>query len=122
MISVLIPCYNEKNTISEIVDRILKVKEIDIEIIIIDDNSKDGTKDIIENNLASKTALTQSYKLIPIAFIVRLRSSDCNVGNESETMGFKFPLAMLCNNIFILFPLYYLHTSSIILHLPSFPL
>ena len=56
MISVLIPCYNEKNTISEIVDRILKVKEIDIEIIIIDDNSKDGTKDIIENNLASKVS------------------------------------------------------------------
>ena len=45
-----------KNTISEIVDRILKVKEIDIEIIIIDDNSKDGTKDIIENNLASKVS------------------------------------------------------------------
>ena len=56
MISVLIPCHNEKNTISEIVDRILKVKEIDIEIIIIDDNSKDGTKDIIENNLASKVS------------------------------------------------------------------
>ena len=54
MISVLIPCYNEKNTISEIVDRILKVKEIDIEIIIIDDNSTDGTKDVIENNLTSK--------------------------------------------------------------------
>ena len=55
-LSIIIPCYNEKNTISEIVDRILKVKEIDIEIIIIDDNSKDGTKDIIENNLASKVS------------------------------------------------------------------
>ena len=39
MISVLIPCYNEKNTIEEIVNRINNLENLSLEIIIIDDNS-----------------------------------------------------------------------------------
>ena len=56
LISVLIPCYNEKRTIEEIVNRIIELKNIDLEIIIIDDNSNDGTKNILEDNLRGKVS------------------------------------------------------------------
>ena len=46
LISVLIPCYNEKNTIEKLVNKILNLKNLEIEIIIIDNNSNDGTKEI----------------------------------------------------------------------------
>jgi len=35
LISVLIPCYNEKNTIEEIVNRINELEKLNLEIIII---------------------------------------------------------------------------------------
>lgn len=50
-ISVVIPVYNEKNTIREIYERIKKV-ELNKEIIIVDDCSTDGTRDIINDFLA----------------------------------------------------------------------
>ncbi len=46
-ISVVVPVYNERNTIEELLDRIIKVK-INKEIIIVDDGSKDGTLEIIK--------------------------------------------------------------------------
>ncbi|OGR51977.1 MAG: glycosyl transferase [Elusimicrobia bacterium RIFCSPLOWO2_02_FULL_39_32] len=46
LLSVLIPVYNEKNTILEILKRI-KAVNIPKEIIVIDDNSDDGTKDLL---------------------------------------------------------------------------
>lgn len=46
-ISVVVPVYNEKHTIEELLDRIIKVK-INKEIIIVDDGSKDGTLEIIK--------------------------------------------------------------------------
>lgn len=45
-ISVVIPVYNEKNTIKEIIKRV-KATELVSEIIIVDDGSLDGTKDIL---------------------------------------------------------------------------
>ena len=56
MLSVLIPCYNEKDTIELIIDKILNLKNIDKEIIIIDDNSIDGTKDILKNKIENKVS------------------------------------------------------------------
>ena len=56
LISVLIPCFNERNTIEEIVNRIIKLENIDLEIIIIDDNSNDGTKEILEDKIKSKVS------------------------------------------------------------------
>lgn len=54
-LSIIIPCYNEKNTIKKILD---EVKNVDLgktqkEIIVVDDGSKDGTRKIL-TNLASK--------------------------------------------------------------------
>lgn len=54
MISVIIPCYNESKTIEIIIDKILAIKEFDIEIIIIDDFSSDGTIEILKTKIAKK--------------------------------------------------------------------
>tara|TARA_B100000900_G_C20351087_1_gene622340 strand:+ start:72 stop:758 length:687 start_codon:yes stop_codon:yes gene_type:complete len=50
-VSVLIPCFNEKNTIEKIVDRINNLENINLEIIIIDDNSNDGTTEILKSKI-----------------------------------------------------------------------
>ena len=54
MISVIIPCYNEAKTIELIVERVLAIKQYDLEIIIIDDFSNDGTTEILKTKLTSK--------------------------------------------------------------------
>ena len=46
-ISVIIPVYNEKKTINEILEKVLKLK-LDLQIIIVDDFSNDGTTEIIK--------------------------------------------------------------------------
>ena len=53
-ISIIIPCYNEAQTIEILVNKILNIKDLNYEIIIIDDASNDGTKKIIENKLRDK--------------------------------------------------------------------
>ena len=52
-ISVIIPCYNEKNTIIQLID-ILNNLQINKKIILVDDYSNDGTREIIETNLTNK--------------------------------------------------------------------
>ncbi len=54
MLTVLIPCYNEKHTILEVIDRVLKVKIIKLEIIVIDDGSIDGSSDILKKYVVGK--------------------------------------------------------------------
>jgi glycosyltransferase involved in cell wall biosynthesis len=48
-ISVVIPCYNEKDTIVRIVDCVKKSGVEIHEIVIVDDASSDGTRDILAN-------------------------------------------------------------------------
>jgi len=48
-LSVIIPVYNEKNTIEEIIHRVLNVETgLEKEIIVVDDCSQDGTREILE--------------------------------------------------------------------------
>ena len=53
-ISVIIPCYNEENTIEKIVNKILELDGLDFEIIVVDDHSTDSSRKIIETNLKNK--------------------------------------------------------------------
>ena len=50
-ISVIIPCYNEKNTIEKLVKKVINSSDFDKEIIVIDDKSNDGTREILQNKL-----------------------------------------------------------------------
>jgi glycosyltransferase involved in cell wall biosynthesis len=53
LLSVVMPVYNERDTIETMVARVLSVPGIRIELIIVDDGSKDGTSDILRE-LAKK--------------------------------------------------------------------
>ena len=48
-LSIIIPVYNEKNTIKIIIEKVLKFNKLKKEIIIIDDCSNDGTSEIIND-------------------------------------------------------------------------
>lgn len=52
-LSIVIPCYNEINTIEEIVRRVQSSVNFNKEIIIIDDKSTDGTRDILREKIES---------------------------------------------------------------------
>ena len=53
-ISIIIPCYNEVKTLNLIIEKIINKRNLDKEIIIVDDFSDDGTRDIIKNELSEK--------------------------------------------------------------------
>jgi len=56
IISVIIPCFNEKYTIEEIVEKINNLEKIKTEIIIIDDYSTDGTREILKDKISHKVS------------------------------------------------------------------
>ena len=47
-VSVIIPCFNEKNTITKIIEKVENASVFLKEIIIVDDFSTDGTREILE--------------------------------------------------------------------------
>jgi len=51
-LSVVIPCYNEKNSIHTIVEKVLAAPIANKEIIVVDDKSTDGTSDILDKEIA----------------------------------------------------------------------
>ena len=50
-LTIVIPCYNEVKTIRNIVDRVLKAPVEETEIIIVDDCSTDGTRDLLARDI-----------------------------------------------------------------------
>ena len=50
-LSIVIPCYNEAKTIRSIVDRVRSAPVTDKEIIIVDDYSRDGTRDLLRTQV-----------------------------------------------------------------------
>ncbi len=53
-LSVIIPCYNEKETIKQIVEAVRNSSWPDIELIVVDDFSTDGTREILEQEINDK--------------------------------------------------------------------
>lgn len=53
-LSIVIPCYNESKTIESIVAAVRAAPVKEKEIIIVDDCSKDGTRDILREKIASQ--------------------------------------------------------------------
>lgn len=54
VLSVVIPCYNEKDTIETVLDAVRNCGVKNLEIIVVDDCSKDGTRDLLLGPLRSK--------------------------------------------------------------------
>lgn len=54
LISVVLPCFNEKDLIEEIVSRVENSALPKKEIILVDDSSTDGTKELIKEKLESR--------------------------------------------------------------------
>ena len=52
-ISVIIPCYNEQNTLEILIDKVKSKCNFEHEIIVVDDFSKDGSREIL-NNISNK--------------------------------------------------------------------
>ena len=55
-LSIVIPCYNERKTIRTIVDAVRAAPVAEMEIIIVDDCSSDGTRDILRNEITPLVA------------------------------------------------------------------
>ena len=53
-ISVIIPCYNEKNTLEILIDKVKSKCNFEHEIIVVDDFSEDGSREIL-NNISNTT-------------------------------------------------------------------
>jgi glycosyltransferase involved in cell wall biosynthesis len=51
-LTIVIPCYNEAKTIRSIVDRVRAAPVASMEIIIVDDCSRDGTRDLLRTQIA----------------------------------------------------------------------
>ncbi len=53
-LSIVIPCFNERETIQQIVSAVRASPVADKEIIIVDDCSTDGTREVLRNTIASQ--------------------------------------------------------------------
>lgn len=54
MLTIIVPVFNEVNTIKEIINQINEINFISKQIIIVDDCSNDGTREVIRQNLYKK--------------------------------------------------------------------
>ena len=53
-LSIIVPCFNEKKTILKVINQIKRLKNIKKQIILVDDNSSDGTKELIKKKLLKR--------------------------------------------------------------------
>jgi len=55
-LSVVIPCFNERETIERIVEAVLRSPVHDLEVIVVDDFSTDGTRDVLREKVEPRLA------------------------------------------------------------------
>jgi glycosyltransferase involved in cell wall biosynthesis len=55
LFSIIIPCFNEAKTIEKVLERVQESKLSPKEIIVVDDGSTDGTRELLLGRLASRT-------------------------------------------------------------------
>jgi glycosyltransferase involved in cell wall biosynthesis len=55
-LSIVIPCYNEIDTIEQVVENVVAVTAEDRDIIIVDDGSTDGTRELLADRIEGKAA------------------------------------------------------------------
>ena len=55
-LSIIIPCYNEMDTVEQVVQSVIDATGPDREIIVVDDSSTDGTRELLKQNIDGKLA------------------------------------------------------------------
>ena len=55
-LSVIIPCFNEARTIEKLIDSVLATGVGELEVIVVDDGSTDGTREILRQRVAPRVA------------------------------------------------------------------
>ena len=55
--SVVIPCFNERQTVNELIDRVLAVP-VEKEVIVVDDCSTDGTRELLQRRADERSDIT----------------------------------------------------------------
>lgn len=55
-LSIVIPCYNEESTIESILDEVIAAPGGEKEIIVVDDFSKDSSRELLQGKLSSKVS------------------------------------------------------------------
>lgn len=53
-LSIIIPCYNERATLETLLDRVCSTEGHEKEIILVDDGSTDGTRELIQEKLSDR--------------------------------------------------------------------
>jgi glycosyltransferase involved in cell wall biosynthesis len=56
VLSVVIPVFNEVDTIEQIVEAVIRAPVDEIEIVVVDDGSTDGTRDVLRNKVEPRVA------------------------------------------------------------------
>ena len=57
IVSIVIPCYNEKNTIAAVIERVLASPiPYTKEVILVDDCSTDGTRELLQSSLSARVS------------------------------------------------------------------
>ena len=88
-VSIIIPCYNEELTIKEIINKINSQSNVDKEIIVVDDCSKDKTREIIQqdikNNIHKIILNDKNYgKGYSIKKGIEIASGDCILIQDAD--------------------------------------
>ena len=61
-ILIMIPTYNERDNVPSLIDRLLAIKQLDADILFIDDNSPDGTGNVLDHYARTYPRITVLHR------------------------------------------------------------
>ena len=59
MITIIIPVYNEKKYIKTLLNKVIKLKDVKTQIIIVDDGSSDGSTEILKDEFINNKKINK---------------------------------------------------------------
>lgn len=107
LISIIIPVYNEERTIERVIDRVLDQNDFNKEIIVVNDNSTDATKSLIEQKYLNNVKLINNKMNTGKGFCIKT-GIDNSTGDiiliqdadlEYDPINYKKILTPLINDI-----------------------